>query len=316
MPTSTVSATMSVLRAAVGRQRDMAPSPVDIMPRRNENQQNPGAPGDQPGDASEVPARREAAASRPPVVAAHAAPQIGDEPAPGLIGEGLVNTGSEGGTESAEASPKETAETRSRRAFFGRSGHLAVMSEFLHRRINVAIPEVDVGDDVFVVKGSDDTVTRVQVKSATATPQADSYFALFNVPLAQLSVPRDTPALVYIFVARFQNRWSEFIVIRRSTLFARVTEGGGKRIVPLAGKAYVQIRIVFTKTGARCGPVDYQRYRDAWDPWPPLQLEEEDAPPVQAQGNAEDAASPVDTLPIETLREPPRPHDNPPASSP
>jgi hypothetical protein len=33
--------------------------------------------------------------------------------------------------------PTEDAETRSRLAFFGRSGHLAVMSEFLHRRINV-----------------------------------------------------------------------------------------------------------------------------------------------------------------------------------
>ncbi len=71
----------------------------------------------------------------------------------------------------------EDAETRSRLAFFGRSGQLAVMSEFLHRRINVAIPEVDVGDDVFVVKGSDDTVTRVQVKGATAREQASGYSA-------------------------------------------------------------------------------------------------------------------------------------------
>src|SRR5947209_219645 len=54
------------------------------------------------------------------------------------------------------------AEASNQRAFFGRSGQLAVMAEFLARGINVAIPEVDVGDDVFVVKGAEDLVTRVQ----------------------------------------------------------------------------------------------------------------------------------------------------------
>ena len=103
--------------------------------------------------------------------------RLGNEPTAIPTAEGLVNADSGGEADSAEASPTENAEARSRSAFFGRSGHLAVMSEFLHRRINVAIPEVDVGDDVFVVKGSDDTVTRVQVKSATARAQANSHFA-------------------------------------------------------------------------------------------------------------------------------------------
>jgi hypothetical protein len=190
--------------------------------------------------------------------------------------------------------PADDAETRSRRAFFGRSGHLAAMSEFLHRRINVAIPEVDVGDDVFVVKGSDDTVTRVQVKAATAKAQAGGYVALFNVPLAQLSVPRDTPALVYVFAVRFQDRWSDFIVIRRSTLFARHNEGAGYRRVGRDGEEYVQFRIVFTDAGAQCGSAEFQRHRNAWEPWPPLELEDEDAP---ARGSTGDAAPPGDTSP-------------------
>jgi hypothetical protein len=60
-------------------------------------------------------------------------------------------------------------------------------------------------------------------------------------------VPRDTPALVYVFAVRFQDRWSDFIVIRRSTLFARVNEGAGYRGVSSDGKEYVQLRIVFTE---------------------------------------------------------------------
>ena len=53
----------------------------------------------------------------------------------------------------------------------GKSGQLAVMSELLLRGYNVAMPEVDVGDDVFVVRDEEESVTRVQVKSANATGQ-------------------------------------------------------------------------------------------------------------------------------------------------
>lgn len=37
------------------------------------------------------------------------------------------------------------------RNYTGKSGQLAVMAEFLIRGYNVAMPEVDEGDDVFVV---------------------------------------------------------------------------------------------------------------------------------------------------------------------
>ena len=146
------------------------------------------------------------------------------------------------------------------------------MAEFLHRRINVAIPEVDVGDDVFVVKGTDDTVTRVQVKAATATAQSNGHVALFNVPLAQLSVPNDTPSLVYVFAVRYGNRWSDFVVIRRSRLFELYSEGAGTRIVDDRGNPQAQFRIVFRESKGLCGPdeaANFQEYRDAWEPWPP-----------------------------------------------
>ena len=70
------------------------------------------------------------------------------------------------------------------------------MAELLHRRINVAIPGVDVGDDIFVVKGLSPQVTRVQVKGATAKEHQDSHVVLINVPSDQLKVPQDNPPLV------------------------------------------------------------------------------------------------------------------------
>lgn len=50
--------------------------------------------------------------------------------------------------------------------YVGRAGQLAVMSEFLLRGYNVAIPEVDEGDDVLVVNDRADRLWRVQVKTA------------------------------------------------------------------------------------------------------------------------------------------------------
>ena len=137
-------------------------------------------------------------------------------------------------------------------------------------------------------------MTRVQVKAATAKAQVGGYSAVFNVPLTQLSVARDTPALVYVFATRFQNQWSDFLVIRRSSLFARFEEGAGSRRVEPHGAEYVQIRIVFTAHATQCGSVSFQRYRNAWDLWPPLQLEEEDAP-EKARASTGDAMPPAES---------------------
>lgn len=110
-----------------------------------------------------------------------------------------------------------------RNLFTGRSGQLALMAEFLIRELNVAIPEVDVGDDIVVVRDDHDLITRVQVKTANAVPQkaAGCFSATFNVPLEQLeSGPQ---ALVYAFVVRRLNRWEEFLIIRRSEAIRKVT---------------------------------------------------------------------------------------------
>jgi len=45
------------------------------------------------------------------------------------------------------------------------------MSEFLARGYNVAVPEVDRGDDLFVVQDESGDFDRIQVKTACATPR-------------------------------------------------------------------------------------------------------------------------------------------------
>ncbi len=77
---------------------------------------------------------------------------------------------------------------RAKDSYTGRSGQLAVMAEFLVRETNVAIPEVDVGDDIVVVRDDNDQITRVQVKTANAkeSNQEGKFNAQFSVPIDQL----------------------------------------------------------------------------------------------------------------------------------
>jgi hypothetical protein len=153
------------------------------------------------------------------------------------------------------------------RLYFGRSGQLAVMSELLYRRRNTAIPEVDVGDDVFVVRDEEDKVTRVQVKAANANPQHGGYFAQFNVPLLQLKNPKP-PLFVYIFPVRWEGRWADFIIIHRSTLNRlRV-----KHKIGSLSQGNLVLRLAFTATDVWNKSVSFQPFRNAWDPWPPLAL--------------------------------------------
>ncbi len=102
--------------------------------------------------------------------------------------------------------------------YLGKAGHLAVMSEFLTRGWNVAIPEVDIGDDIFVVQDDNGTLRRVQVKTSTSTPRSRNTFSgQFHVPLAQLK--NITNILVhYVFVVRNSDHWTRPVIIRQDYL--------------------------------------------------------------------------------------------------
>src|SRR5262249_43961888 len=101
--------------------------------------------------------------------------------------------------------------SRKQNLYIGRSGQLAVMAKFLIRGYNVAIPEVDVGDDVFVVRDADGDLTRIQVKAGNGQGET-RYSALFNASLAQLARRRDPP-LYYVFTVRREGRWSDFVIV-------------------------------------------------------------------------------------------------------
>jgi hypothetical protein len=151
--------------------------------------------------------------------------------------------------------------------YLGKGGQLAVMAEIAVRNYNVAIPEIDVGDDIFVVRDADGELWRVQVKTARATVTRDGYLrAQFSVSRRQLERPYETE-LYYSFVIRHADRWHAFInvpqTVLRETLHRLDARAGSED-----GKLTFTLRC--TPAAVLCGRVDLQRYRDNWEPWPLL----------------------------------------------
>lgn len=101
--------------------------------------------------------------------------------------------------------------------YLGKAGHLNVMSEFLILGWNVAIPEVDIGDDIFVVQDDNGTLRRVQVKTSTSTSRRDSFSAQFRVSVKNL---RNISNILvhYIFIVRHKDEWTKPVIIRQDYL--------------------------------------------------------------------------------------------------
>lgn len=147
--------------------------------------------------------------------------------------------------------------------YTGRAGHLAVMAELLLRGWNTAIPEVDVGDDIFVVRDSDGNMHRVQVKTAVAKPLKSGYNAQFNLSLSQLSTPIK-PEIIYIFAVRLHSHWDAFVVIDRAILNEEHSLYG----IGNEFKDRLSLRLLFTGTSVSCGQRDLSQYRNDWTRFP------------------------------------------------
>lgn len=96
--------------------------------------------------------------------------------------------------------------------YFGRAGEFYAMSELLLRGWNVAVPVVDVGDDVFVIADNDKTTYRVQVKTA-AVRMVAPYLAQFTLSRRQLAQPLNIE-LIYFFLVRIEDYWRCLVIPR------------------------------------------------------------------------------------------------------
>lgn len=105
-----------------------------------------------------------------------------------------------------------------KRTHFGRAGEFFATSELLLRGWNVAVPVVDVGDDVFVIDDNDKTTFRLQVKSTLALDElndATVVSASFTLSRSQLWTPQPIE-LLYMLMIRVQQSWRVLTIPREA----------------------------------------------------------------------------------------------------
>lgn len=139
--------------------------------------------------------------------------------------------------------------------YLGKAGHLVVMSEFLIRGWNVAIPEVDVGDDIFVVKDENGELRRVQVKTSTAAVRKRGISGQFNLSYKQLSDIREV-IIHYVFILRTAEGWTAPIIIRQDILFDLIEN---KNIGSVLGDRVV-LYLSISENVVRCNAADFTQY--------------------------------------------------------
>ncbi len=179
--------------------------------------------------------------------------------------------------------------------FRGRGGQLAVMAEVLYRLCNAAIPEVDVGTDVFAFLDHRVDVARIQVKTARGAryENEEGYSARFDVPMRQLERTDGLP-LYYALAVRLEGRWADFLVIGREQL-DNLWNGPQRFGTENHRTGDLALTVQFRPGNVRCGEVDLTPYRNAWDQLPPLQ-----PLPVLATQPGEEAAPPGEPAPPQT----------------
>jgi len=150
--------------------------------------------------------------------------------------------------------------------YLGKAGHLNVMSEFLMLGWNVAIPEVDIGDDIFVVQDDNGTLRRVQVKTSTSTDRKDSFSGQFSVSVKNL---RNISNILvhYIFLVRQNDEWTKPIIIRQDYLLDHFENNK----VGTEAKGNINFYFSYTKGKVECSGQDFTKYIKDFTDFPKIE---------------------------------------------
>lgn len=150
-------------------------------------------------------------------------------------------------------------------SYTGKAGQLFAMSEFLMLGYNVAIPEVDRGDDIFVVRDSDGNLSRIQVKTAKARDNKKGFTIQFSLPREQLQ-SSPIPEITYILLIRHENKWTHQFAIRRRDLADKLVE----RLEKDSKDKKITLTLSVIDKKANCGRIDFTEYQQLSDLFPEI----------------------------------------------
>jgi hypothetical protein len=177
--------------------------------------------------------------------------------------------------------------TSRQNAYIGKAGQLAVMAELALLGYNVALPEIDKGDDVFVVNDETGELWRLQVKGATPQSRSGSYQVVIDENQIRTMPEGEKPDLYFVFALRRtdEKRW-RFVVMPRQELdkyiVDRAASGKHKGRFGTLRKEGSKYRRTLTITFSsrkktlgqvRCSYEPWERHMEAWEEWPYLDHE-------------------------------------------
>ena len=150
--------------------------------------------------------------------------------------------------------------------YVGKAGHLAVMGELCLRGYNVAMPEIDKGDDIFVVKDEGGAMWRLQIKTSLGTANKNSRRYQYRIRKSAIQTPQ-TPELHFIFVMREGSRTWRYLVMDRAVLRNYVNN----QDMGSSGAAYHQLYMTLGNDGTVvCSGINLSGHLEDWATWPAL----------------------------------------------
>ena len=149
--------------------------------------------------------------------------------------------------------------------YIGKADHLAVMGELALRGYNVAMPEIDKGDDIFVVRNDTGAMWRLQVKTSLGARNARSKRFQFRIREASIQSLQN-PDLHFVFAMRRKGRW-RYLIMDRPVLRNYVIN---HKLGSLSGP-YRQVVVTLTDGGkATCSRQDLTNHLNDWNTWPKI----------------------------------------------
>ena len=130
-----------------------------------------------------------------------------------------------------------------------KAAHLSVMAGLAWRGYNVAMPEIDIGDDIFAVKDHSGNMWRIQVKYSQAKAQKNGISATFGCRKDQLE-KATSPELYYVFVFRKGEGW-QYAIFSRASLQTHFQHNGFGAVFhnKAAHQDFVNFRVALANDG-------------------------------------------------------------------
>ena len=139
------------------------------------------------------------------------------------------------------------------------------MGEFCLRGYNAAMPEIDKGDDVFVVNDQTGSMWRLQVKTSLGSKKPNSRYYTFRIRENAIQNPQ-TPDLHFAFTMRWDEQWY-FLLMDRAVLRTYVRNNN----MGTPAGDYRQFTFVYGNDDTLvCSGVDISNHMNDWATWPTL----------------------------------------------